>query len=135
MTTDELKAHTLWKLLGPREQVFLLAYLESEGDVEKAAKASYSPANPTATSSLVRRLLSKDAISTLVSIIDGEDIPSRESLIRVAWQIAKAASSDQTRLDAIQTVARLQGLTATDRGQSGRENLEAYMKEIDNASS
>jgi len=87
MKADELTTHPLFQLCNQTDQKFLQRYLQTR-DMFTSIAEIYKPRS---VSAVARKLQADDVIATLLSIIVGKSLPTKEDLVRKVWHTLNAA--------------------------------------------
>ena len=89
MTLAQLTVHPLYEMCTAQERRFLDLYTTTKGDMAEAIKQTWTNTKDVWRKS--RTLQRNDTIAALLDYIDGEDIPTRDQILKTVWKAMKQA--------------------------------------------
>lgn len=125
MTEIELKEHPLYSLCTEHQQKMLLRYRLTK-DLHTSIAEIYSKAS---VNNVARRLQNNDVVGTLIYIIEGKSLPTKEDVAKKVWHILRYAQkpSDVARLTKILSDLMEFGVTALESDPLEERRNKAQM--------
>lgn len=99
MTIEELKQHRLFKLLQNKEPDWVLEYISSGGDVDRATQKVFEPATKSSHTTWKRRMLTEPRVALVLNLWHGEleDQPTLDDYLKELWRAAREAKGDAAK--------------------------------------
>lgn len=92
MTHEDLKKHSLFSMCSVQEQLFLLTYLSTRGDISKSISVAFPSVQNIQRKAIL--LQKNETISALLAFIDGEDIPTAEAIRKLVWKTMRNSTNE-----------------------------------------
>lgn len=128
MTVQELEKHRLYKLCTIREQTFLLSYLTTRGDMAKAILIGWP--NCKSVPAMAKKLQNNETVAVVLAMIDGEEMPTKESLTRLLWHTINTTKNPSIIIKGAEQIAELEGYN--DDPEDSRSLKIQKARELDN---
>lgn len=113
MTPDEIRSHTLYQKLAPKQQAFVDELLKNGNDKVKAATVAWTCKSEDSARSQANRALKHEGIAFLVEQYFGKDPNrerfTRESALEFASAKARGAGDDKLALEFLKLIVQMNG--------------------------
>lgn len=111
MTLDDLKAHRFFRALHPPLDIFVLTYIQNDGNSEEASQAAFHTATKSASRTYAKRAFDNPIVARCLALWDGqiEEAPDCESFKIVLWQEIKKMKSGSAKADMFDLFANVSG--------------------------
>jgi hypothetical protein len=111
MTLDELQKHATFTGLSKQQKLYVVARCLGKDKIE-AAKEAWQCANDASAEASANRADRNGNIKWCIQEFQGGNLPTRDDVIKQAWEISKAASDFNHKINALKLVANLSGFEA-----------------------